>query len=217
MTPRYEYTWGGGNFFLAASLRIYCYAHCWCTSVGKKATSRKSFTVWQFLRNHELVLRGDGSIGYGKRRPLSYGMYDKTADVFPAQTGGGNDTGAGDDGSNTADTCGADGKQFCPAEWPEAELGPIPKAPPFSKEIVAPPAIPDAPASVQNDLTMCGNKCTGSKDCTPTSDMYSCECAFPIAADASLSGLDPSMPPSVCLSLFTVNSGLHSSLIGRGV
>ena len=40
MTPRYEYTWGGGSLFLAASLRTYCYARCWCSSVGKEKTSR---------------------------------------------------------------------------------------------------------------------------------------------------------------------------------
>lgn len=45
MTFRYEYIWGDGNFFLAASLRTYCYAHCYYNFVGKDRRSRKGFTI----------------------------------------------------------------------------------------------------------------------------------------------------------------------------
>ena len=199
MTPCYEYTWGGGDFFLASSLRTYCYAHCYCNSVGKDHTSRRRWTTWQFLRNHELVLHGDGSMDYGRRGPLDQGIYNRIASVLPPQTGAG--------GGNAAGTCGADGKQFCLAPWPLAEFGPIPRAPPYSTEI-SPPQAP-------GNLAVCGNKCSGPKDCAPTFGFYACDCAFPNAEDAQVLGLDPVAPPSICLALDNVNFGLHSSLIHR--
>lgn len=154
MTSRYEYTWGGGNFFLSALIRTYCYAHCYCNSVGKARTSRSRFTAWQFLRNHQLVLHGDGSIDYGKRSPMSEGIYDKIASVLPPQDGA---------GGPTSGTCGVDGKQFCPAPWPLAEFGPIPRAPPYSTDIVRPL---DAGVDGTRNLTVCGHKCSGPSDCT---------------------------------------------------
>ena len=101
MTPRYEYTWGGGNFDLAASIRTYCYAHCWCKSVGKSMTSRRSFRIWQFLRNSHFIDRSNGGIDYGRRGPLSHDVYKKLASVLPPQNG--------PDGP-TSGTCGPDGK-----------------------------------------------------------------------------------------------------------
>ncbi|KAG6985282.1 hypothetical protein G7Y79_00131g102040 [Physcia stellaris] len=202
MTPRYEYTWGGGNFFLAASIRTYCYAHCYCNSVGKSKTSRRNFTVWQMLRNHQLVLHGDGSIDYGTRRPLSRGVYHKIADILPAQ-----DPKSGP-GGGTAGTCGADGKQFCPAPWPK-ELGAIPRAPPFSTQI-----LPPAPGQ-RKDMTVCGNMCESNKDCSSSLDFYACDCAYPTAEDARVLGLDPVAPPSVCLALDRVLFGMLGGLSGR--
>ena len=138
MTPRYEYTWGGGNFGLAASLRTYCYAHCWCSSVGKEHTSRRKWIVWQVLRNHQLILHSDGSTDYGTRGPLNKDVFRKLGTVLPTQ-----DASKGP-GEGTAGTCGSDGKQFCPTPWPLEQLGPIPRAPPFSTEILAPvgPPVP---------------------------------------------------------------------------
>ena len=207
MTPRYEYTWGGGQFFLAASIRTYCYAHCYCNSVGKARTSRSRFAIWQFIRNHQLVLHGDGSIDYGRRGPLSTGIYNKLATVLPPQNGA---------GGSTSGTCGADGKQFCPAPWPLVEFGPIPRAPPYSTDIVRPPT---SGADATNDLTVCGNRCSGQSDCNNSVDNYSCDCAYPNSEDAQTLGLDPVAPPSICLSLASVNFGLSTLstlLIPRG-
>lgn len=63
-TPREE-----GHLFLAASIRTYCYAHCYCSSVGKEHTRRTTFTVWHFLRNHQLVTHSNSTIDYEKKRP----------------------------------------------------------------------------------------------------------------------------------------------------
>ena len=198
MTPRYEYTWDGGQFFLAASIRAYCYANCYCNSVGKARTSRSQFTSWQFLQNHQLVIHGDGSIDYGKRGPGSTGIFKKLATVLPPQNGA---------GGPTSGTCGADGKQFCPAPWPLAEFGPIPRAPPYSTDIVRPPT---SGADATNDLTVCGNRCSGQSDCKAGVDNYSCDCAYPNSEDAQTLGLDPVAPPSICLSLASVNFGLST-------
>lgn len=197
MTPRYEYTWGGGNFFLAASLRTYCYAHCYCTSVGKARTRHKTYTLWQFLRNHQLIAHGNGAMDYGKRRPLDTGVYQRIAQVFPPRAGA---------APYASGTCGVDGKQFCPAPWPEAQLGPIPRAPPFSTEIVL--ASPDAAG--KKNLTVCGNKCSGQSDCSPAQDGYACDCALPNVEDAQVLGLDPVAPPSICLSLGLLAFGFVS-------
>lgn len=209
MTPRYEYTWGGPNFFLAASLRTYCYAHCWCNSVGRNHTATPKFAVWQFLRNHELVIHSDGSIDYGKRSPLSKGIYNKLATVLPPQSGGTKDT---------AGTCGPDGKQFCPSTWPTAELGPVPRAAPYSTE-VGPPVIarpdPTSPNQKKN-MTVCGNQCSAQRDCSPSISGFTCDCAFPNPWDARAIGLDPISPPSICLALVTGTFGSFiSTLVGR--
>lgn len=213
MTPRYEYTWGGPNFFLAASLRTYCYAHCWCNSVGNKTVTPK-FTVWQFLRNHELVMHTDGSIDYGKRSPLSQGIYDKIATVLPPQSGGSGPSGST---NNAAGTCGADGKQFCPSTWPTEELDAIPRAPPYSSEIGPPVTAGSVSTSTkaETNMTVCGNKCSGQSDCSASIGGYTCDCAFPNAGDAGLLGLDPVLPPSICLALDVQTFGFLSNLFGR--
>ena len=206
MTPRYEFTWGGGNFYLAASLRTYCYAHCWCNSVGKSKTSRKNFTLWQFLRNHQIVSLGSGAMDYGKRGPLTKGVYEKLGSILPPQDG---------PEGPTSGKCGEDGKQFCPAPWPEEQLGPIPGSPPQVTDIL-PPTV--ARADGKKDMTVCGNRCDGPKDCKTSLDYYACSCAFQNQEDARIPGLDPVSPPSVCLSLNKVTFGLlpGSRLSGRG-
>ena len=204
MTPRYEYTWGGGNFFLSASLRAYCYAHCYCTSVGKDRTRHRAFTVWQFLRGHQMVFRGDGnSIDYGKRGPLEHGVFQRLGQVLPQGVGA---------TPYASGTCGPDGRQFCPSPWPEAQLGPIPRAPPFTTDIVVAPPSPDPGA--KRNLTVCGNQCKGQSDCSPTKGGYGCDCAVPNTEDARFLGLDPVAPPSICLSLNLLAFGAKS-LQGR--
>ena len=202
MTPRYEYTWSGGNFFLSASLRTYCYSHCYCTSVGKSRTRHKSFTIWQFLRNHVLIYQPDGAIDYGKHGPLVSSIFQRLGRVLSPRAGA---------SSNASGTCGADGRQFCPSPWPEVQLGPVPRAPPFSSEIVLPPA-PDA--GQKKNLTICGNQCSGQSDCSTTAHGYDCDCAVPNTEDAHQLGLDPVAPPSICLSLDLMAFG-KSFLHGR--
>ena len=203
MTPRYEYTWGGGNFFLAASLRTYCYTHCYCSSMGKTNTNRlPKLPIWQFLRNNQLLMHKDGSIDYGKRLPMPSRIFRKIATVLPPQDG--------PDGP-TSGTCGADGKQFCPAPWP-ANLGPIPRAPPYSTEVVQPPSVG---ADGTKNLTVCGNLCAGVQDCKKSYAKWGCDCAYPNTEDARMLNLDPVFPPSVCLALDRTTFSLPSSLFGR--
>jgi len=208
MTPRYEYRWRGPSFFLAASLRTYCYAHCWCNSVGRNKTATPKFTVWQFLRNHQLVMHTDGSIDYGKRSPLSRGIYDKIATVLPPQSGS---------TQNTAGTCGPDGKQFCPSTWPTDVLGAIPRSPPFSTEIGAPVISSFQPANTHptKNMTVCGARCSAQSDCSTSVSGNTCDCAFPNPEDAGRLGLDPVSPPSICLALDTQTFGVLSTLFGR--
>lgn len=72
-----------------------------------------------------------------------------------------------------------------------------------------------ASADGTKDLTACGNRCSGARDCKASLNNYSCDCAFPYLEDAPSSELDPILPPSICLALDRVNFGLLSSLIGR--
>ena len=145
----------------------------------------------------------NGSIDYGKRSKLSSGIYDAIANVLPAQDS------QGGAGGSTSGTCGADGRQFCPAPWPLAEFGPIPRAPPSSTELGPPPVVG---VDGTKNLTVCGNKCSGQSDCTASNDDYGCDCAFPNAEDAQALGLDPVAPPSICLSLDKVTFGLSTSV-----
>ena len=137
---------------------------------------------------------------------MSTGIYDKIASVLPPQNGA---------GGSTSGTCGPDGKQIYPASWPVAEFGAIPRAPPYSTDIVRPLG---AGADGTRNLTVCGNKCSGVSDCTVSLnsvDNFGFDCAFPNSEDAQALGLDPIFPPSMCVALDRVNFGLVSSFIGR--
>ena len=136
-------------------------------------------------------------------------MYDRIAGVLPGQRGIGRSP-----GYQASGTCGADGKQFCKAPWPEAELGSVPRAPPYSTEIALPPP---TDLKGKGNLTVCGNKCTGQSDCSATVAGYACDCAIPSPDDARQLGLDPVAPPSICLSLDAAVFGMASWLVGRDV
>ena len=191
LTPRLDWTWE--NFYISASIRFYCWQRCACSNfpTRENTTSQPSTTkLWNFVRNHPLTHKDDGSFVY--RASAS-----KEVQVLPPQNRLGTPAG----------TCGADGKQFCPAPWPTEILGPIPQTPPGSTEVLRTPG--------SRNMTLCGNRCSGPEECGSDSPETDCFCALPSPNDAHNLGIDPVASPFVCLAL--VSSTLVGSLAGRGI
>ena len=197
MTPRLDWTWGGGNFFAAASIRMHCIRYCRCTSWPNGRTTNNTYLngLWNFIGGAQLALRPSGQID------LQSTSNAHLATVLPAQ----NDPGS------TSGTCGVNGNQFCPQPWPTPLLGPIPRSPPDATDIVRPGPNP----GTNNNLTTCGNKCQGPQDCGGVDDEKACACAIPSGEDAKALGLDPVFPVAVCLVLMHSNFGGKGGLIGR--
>ena len=91
-------------------------------------------------------------------------------------------------------TCGDDKRQFCPSQWPEQMLGPVPREPPLEKELQAQSPTP------QQNITTCGSYCSGMKDCGSADD-EGCFCAMPSEQDARSLGLDVVATVAVCLGM----------------
>ena len=199
MTPRYDWTWEGGNFFATAAIRFYCWQHCACKS--NPPLNRDTSNLWQFMTSLQLQLHDDGSVGL---KPSGSGQQQQTSDkgtqVLPPQQQGASDSPSG--------TCGANRDEFCPKAWDTMAWGPVPHAPPNVTDIVKP--VPPKNGSIG----VCGNKCSGPSDCSTTEHQYSCSCAFPSASDAHSLGLDPVTPIAICIALFS--SALHGSGNGLG-
>lgn len=95
----------------------------------------------------------------------------------------------------SAGTCGADGRQFCNARWPEEILGPIPQTPPH------PTSLEIIPSSDNNNKSMiCGGQCKGPSDCGNANPDTDCLCKFPSLDDVRRLGLDPVAPQRLCLA-----------------
>ncbi len=93
-----------------------------------------------------------------------------------------------------AGTCGVRHNEFCPSAWPTDLLGPIPQTPPGATQVVKDPA--------SNKLTQCGSFCQKQQDCSAGSDPTAdCFCGVPSPQDIRKLGLDPVVPPLVCLVL----------------
>ena len=198
MTPRLDWTWGGGNFFASASIRSHCVRYCHCTSSSGSTTNVTYLdNLWNFVGGAQLAIRPSGQVDLLSAKNVPPKI------ILPAQNGPGSASG----------TCGADGKQFCPQKWPTSLLGPVPRAPPNATDVVRPGPNP----GVNNNLTTCGNTCQGPQDCGGGDDEKACACAIPNAKDAKVLGLDPVFPAAVCLVLLHSNFGGKGQLIGREV
>ena len=220
MTPRHDWTWGGGNFYATASIRFHCWRQCTCNNDPPQDPDTTK--LWHFLTGLQLGLHIDGSMNLepagnqvqqtqlqqqGQVQDQGQGAStsgSRQQQILPPQSPGAQNSPSG--------TCGPDHNEFCPKQWDEIAWGPIPREPPNVTDIVHP--LPPK-AGV---MGVCGNRCTGPQDCGTTNEGYSCSCGFPSDSDARLLGLDPVVPVAVCLALVAAKmegvSGM-TSLGGR--
>lgn len=128
MTPQYTWIWGGPDFFAAAAIRYHCWRHGRCKSPvkgkldnGKKVRPSSLQKMWDIIDDAAvhfgLSQKEEGSLEYHSQ---SADGKPHSGQVLPPQTGPGSPAG----------TCGADGRQFCPAQWPAELVGKMPLAPP---------------------------------------------------------------------------------------
>ena len=188
MTPRYDWTWTGGNLRFVASLRWHCSRVCSCHT----DPHYDNFTtgMWQ-------ILEGLGILDQDQSLYLISKATERRISLLPPQTGTNPPSG----------TCGPSGTQFCPLDWDYKAWGPTPDAPFGASDIIK----PEAP---NTNITVCGNRCRQPSDCGSTSDKYSCSCAIPTMTDIRTLGLDPIAPVAICIALFA-SSMKSNSLIGR--
>ena len=184
MTPRLDWTWGGGSFFEAASIRLWCWQRCACST--NPTYDNVTVNLWRWLNNHALTTRPDGSVFDTTLLPSGdpSTASSSSLSILPPQNRA----------TSASGTCGADGKQFCPYPWNATYFGSAPpRTPPGATNIEKAPS--------NRNLTVCGNRCKGPQDCSPSSSDHGCNCAYPFPEDAQQLGLDPVVPVAVCLVL----------------
>ncbi len=193
MTPRHDWTWSGGNFRFAASLRWYCSRICACWDNPYHDNITTNF--WQVLENLQIMDQDRALYLISKAT-------DSRTELLPPQNGHGSPSGS----------CGPTGDSFCPLDWDTKHWGPLPYAPVGASDIIP----PQAPST---NISVCGNKCHRPSDCGATSDKYTCSCALPTITDIRTLGLDPIAPVAICIALFAASSkmkqGPGGSLNGR--
>ena len=226
MTPRPDWTWTGGLFAAAATIRFHCIQHCQCEGDTAKTpfqgfwllvdgmginlrNSDGSFTIDASATSSSTQAQGVSFIGQGSSNKK---QKTKSVTVLPPQHGN----------NSASGTCGPANNTFCPSAWPTDLLGPIPLAPPNATQIVR----PHVAKGSRKDMTVCGNQCSGPQDCRSpslnnTQTDHACTCAFPNPQDAHVLGLDPVSPVSVCLVLmravFASQMSSKGNLNGRAV
>jgi len=209
LTPRYEWTWGGPNFFASAAIRTWCRMRCTCKKDPSKQDPLKQMfgsTLWNIIASQNLAANPDGSMTL-----QGTDSQQSETQILPAQPV------ANRLNHNAAGTCGPDKLQFCPSNWPTEILGDIKQmlTPSNATEIIAPPASPPT-----NDFTTCGRYCNSQKDCGPGDSQEDCFCGLPSPKDARTLGLDPISPVSVCLVLALTVAGISGRdvpLIDNGI
>ena len=195
MTPRFDWTWNGGNFFASASIRFFCWQHCSCTAAPdpNRNASAADKHLWTLPFGQQMIQAPNGAMYL---HHMDAESPHKDVQVLPPQFGSGSRSG----------TCGVNGTNFCAQAWDENRYGPVPRAPANATNIIKPP-----PNNANG--TVCGNTCSSTSDCGSTDSEYSCSCAFPSSADARKLGLDPVVPVAACLVLFLAST--QSNLGGR--
>ena len=127
MTPRLNWTWAGGDFFAAGSIRFYCWQRCACDSSPTRDNITTNLRLW--LNNHEMIQKSDGSIDDESLSDSDHSFYSATSDsleILPPQDGP----------SSSSGTCGSDGNQFCSYAWNATYFrSPPPQAPPNATDI----------------------------------------------------------------------------------
>lgn len=193
-TPRYDWTWGGGQFAFVAAVRRFCWARCVCSVGLKKENLTNSFSASDVLKiMAEQNIRENPSSGGMKLENTKTNQAE--THVLPPQIGG----------SNTAGTCGVNGTGFCPMEWPTSILGDVKqmRVPWWEKAqtSVSPPPPPQkAPG--------CSDFCPGRVSCSDPGPGFpvTCSCKLPSpTAGSRMLGLI-SISAS-CLRVFAFISG----------
>ena len=205
MTPQYTWTWGGPNFFAAAAIRYHCWRHCRCkfpvkgkldngTTVRPSSLQKMWDVIDDAAVHFGLSSMADGSLEY---RSQSADGNSHSGQVLPPQTGPGSPSG----------TCGADGRQFCPAQWPAEFVGEVP---------LAPPEIPNLDFNASDSsINRCGVSLTCHSPAGCGTDINGpCKCVEPDAKTAMKYGLDPIFPSALCLTIMTL-SVASSSVSGK--
>lgn len=209
-TPRYEWTWGGGNFVGSAAIRYHCWQRCACGENPTKENLTSSLFGTRLMRLAKdigVVQNKDGSMNLTSAADGTNGAQSGSSDItiLPAQNVASNRL---NPGGPPAGTCGPDKRQFCPMAWPKA-FGPIPRTPVGATQIYSSPASAAVPS---DNFTQCGRYCQGPQDCGSSEVDDQCFCAVPSPQDARKLGIDPVAPVSVCLVLA---GAAISSLAGR--
>ncbi|MCJ1277055.1 hypothetical protein MMC21_004864 [Puttea exsequens] len=180
LTPRLDWTWAGGDFFFSAAVRYHCWSNCMCNDGRPKAGLNT--TYWHWIRGHPITAGRFGDLKYSSGTDQS--GQNSLVQILPKQSGPGSSPGS-------SGTCGPSGKDFCPQAFP-SDLGPVPRAPAYVSDVVK---------DESSDLTVCGSKCSSNQDCHSTLSADECVCAYPNSYEAQTLGLDPVLPPAVCLAL----------------
>ena len=184
-TPRLDWTWNPGSgaaFFKVASLRFHCWKNCACSLPGRvKNYVDPMLGMWEWMV--ENMPRNTISTTKGGRYPMGSST-DENGVILTTYRGGGSGN----------QRCGANAdKQDCDIPWPVEILGLVPKA--VTRAAATQPQAPTIEASKK----VCGNKCSGMKDCGED-----CLCRMPSMEEARALGVDPVVPAALCLSLASV-------------
>ena len=189
MPPQYTWTWGGPDSFAAAAIRYHCWRHCRFKSpVEGELDNGTTVRPWSLQKMWNVIDDAAVHFGLSKLADTSLAYRSQSANgksywgqVLPPQTGPGSPAG----------TCGADGRQFCPAQWPAEFVDKVP---------LAPPEIPNLDFNASDSsVDRCGTNINGP-----------CKCVEPDAKTAMKYGLDPIFPSALCLTIVTLSAASSS-------
>lgn len=102
MTPRLDWTWGGGDFFASASIRLHCYTHCLCKR--GKTDPLPTAKIWSFVEGHQLALRGSRQMVLEAASSSNHSSQESSSSSNSGNGGGGG--GAGGSGGSSGSGSG---------------------------------------------------------------------------------------------------------------
>ena len=191
MTPRLDWTFD--NFYASLSIRLWCIAGCRCPDSLDSTVQSDTTAVDEDEYDNtdrELQLKDGLTVIVQKDGSLKLVGANGMSTIVPNPQK-----------SGVSRTCGADGKQFCPFQWPEDLYGPRFLQPPRPRRNGRPQPSPGP------KLKQCGSndRCQGPADCGDMSSIPEgshCSCVIPQTsaqlAAAAARGEDPAFPQSVC-------------------